>query len=197
MAAAFDHIRHDLLFVTPDERADLARAGVKTRGYWRGSDHIEEHVLHERGGPKIGVILLPPVPYSARNLPENRIHQLEMAVRRLRAKVRLVVAMSPWGYNLERDLFARADKNDLPDVLLGSGPGVGQALLAAGGKTAWIRAYTEGKSVMRVDVFAWPEHDSTFKWTEDKNIRMSLFGLTDQYQEDPRILTLMQSMGTD
>ncbi len=198
MAAAFDRIGHDLLFVTPDERTALARAGVKPRGYWLGSDKIEEHILHTHGGPRIGVILLPPTPYAAPTLPESRIHQLEMAVRRLRPKVRLVVALSPWGARKEQELLAHADRNSLPDILLGSGPGAGQTgELAAGGKIAWVRAYTEGKSVMRVDILAWPEHDSIFKWTEDKNIRMSLFGLTEQYQEDPRLLTLMQSMGTD
>ena len=48
-----------------------------------------------------------------------------------------------------------------------------------------------------LEVLAWPEENSTFKWTEEKNIRMTLFGLTDQYQENPQLLTLMQHMGTD
>ncbi|GAB6125434.1 hypothetical protein JCM14124_11400 [Humidesulfovibrio idahonensis] len=198
MAKAFDQLRHDLVFVTPAERASLAKAGVQTRAYWKGGEKLEQHILHSEGGPRIGVILLPPVAYSAPAVPENLIHQMENAVRKLRGSVKLVVVMSPWGYNKESELLTRADKGALPDVLLGSGPGMGLVgTLAAEGKTAWIRSFSEGKSVLRVEVLAWPEHSSTFKWTEEKNIRMSLFGLTDQYQEDPQMLTLMQHMGTD
>ncbi|OIO02141.1 MAG: hypothetical protein AUJ49_06695 [Desulfovibrionaceae bacterium CG1_02_65_16] len=198
VAAAFDHLHHDLLFVTPDERAALAKAGVRPRSSWKGSDRLEQHILHAEGGPRIGVILLPPVPYSAPRVPESRINQMEMAVHRLRASCKLVVVMSPWGYSKEQELLTRADKNNLPDILLGSGPGIGQTgVLAAGGKTAWVRSFAEGKSVLRIDILVWPEHNSTFKWTEEKNIRMSLFGLTDQYQEEPQMLTLMQTMGTD
>ena len=176
----------------------LARAGVKPRSQWKGSDHLEQHVLHSQGGPKIGVILLPPVAYSAPRVPESFINQMEMAVHKLRASCKLVVVMSPWGYPKEQELLNRADKNALPDILLGSGPGMGQTgLIVAGGKTAWIRSYTEGKSVLRIEILAWPERNSTFKWTEEQNIRMSLFGLTDQYQEEPQMLTLMQNMGTD
>ena len=198
MAKAFDQLRHDLVFVTPAERTVLAKAGVQPRSYWKGSGRLEQHILHSEGGPKIGVILLPPVAYSAPAVPESFIHQMEIAVRKLRATTKLVVVMSPWGYTKEQELLTRADKGALPDILLGSGPGIGLVgTLAAEGKTAWIRSFTEGKSVLRVQVLAWPEHNSTFKWTEEKNIRMSLFGLTEQYQENPELLTLMQHMGTD
>lgn len=198
MAKAFDSLHHDLLFVTPEERAALAKAGVHPRPAWVGSDKIEQHVLHTAGGPKIGVVVLPPVSYSAPRLSESLIHQTEIAVRKLRETTKLVVVMSPWGYPKEQEFLSKADKNALPDILLGSGPGIGQVGMIAGdGKTAWIRSFAEGKSVLRVEVLAWPEHNSTFKWTEEKNIRMSLFGLTDQYQEDPQMLTLMQRMGTD
>jgi hypothetical protein len=198
MARAFDLLHHDVLFVTPGERAMLAKAGVQPRRSWLGSDKLEQHILHSEGGPKVGVILLPPVPYSAPSVPENLIHQMENAVRHLRGSTRLVVVMSPWGFPKEQELLNRADKSALPDILLGSGPGIGQVGVVAGdGKTAWIRSFTEGKSVLRVEVLALPDRNSTFKWTEEKNIRMSLFGLTDQDQEDPQMLTLMQRMGTD
>jgi hypothetical protein len=66
--------------------------------------------------------------------------------------------------------------------------------LAAGGKCAWVRAYTQGKAVSRIDILAWPEHaNPNFKWTDQQNIRMTLVGLTDQFQDDPHMLPLMQS----
>jgi len=195
MAKAFDLLHHDLVFITPEERAQLKAAGVQPRASWHGSDHLEQHVLHTQGGPKIAVLLLPPLDARARSVPQNLIHQVHNAVQKARGSMQLIVAMSPWGYLHEQELLA--SQGPLPDILLGSGPGIGQTVLAAGGKTAWARSYSQGKSVLRIEIFAWPEHNSTFKWTDDKNIRMNLFGLTDQYQENPQMLTLMHSMGTD
>lgn len=196
LARAFDLLRHDLLFVTPYERGLLAKAGVKPRQRWLGSERLERHVLHTEGGPRVGVLLLPPLAPNARNIPPALNAEIAAAVQSLRATTKLVVAMSPWGYAFEQELLQGS--GPLPDVLLGSGPGLGLVgQMAAGGRTAWIRSFAQGKSVTRIEILAWPEHNSTFKWTEEQNIRMTLFGLTDHYQEDPQMLTLMQTVGTD
>jgi hypothetical protein len=184
-----------MLFVTPYERKLLAKAGVKPRASWRGSNDLETHILHS-GGPKVGVILLPPLSSAARGIPPLLMDEIAAAVQKLRTETGLVVAMSPWGYNMEQELLQ--SPGPLPDVLLGSGPGLGLVgQVAAGGRTAWIRSFAQGKSVIRVEIFTLPDRKSTFKWTEEQNIRMTLFGLTDDYPEDPNLLTLMQSMGTD
>lgn len=196
LARAFGLLRHDLLYVTPAERLMLTRAGVALKPEWVGSDRLETHILQAEGGPKVAVLILPPLSADAIAVPETYIHQLENLVHKLRGTVKLIVAMSSWGYVHELELLKA--KGPLPDVLLGSGPGIGLVgQLAAEGKTAWLRSFSQGKSILRLEVLAWPEHNPTFKWTEDKNIRMTLFGLTDQYQENPHMLTLMQNMGTD
>lgn len=197
MARAYDLLHNDLVFVSPYERGLLAKAGVQPRPYWRGSEHLEQHVLGPDNGHRVGVLLLPPLPDGAKDIPAALLHQIDEAVRRLRATTRLVVAMSPWGYTFEQELLKGATQ--LPDVLLGSGPGIGLVgNIAAMGKTLWVRAYPQGKAISRIDILAWPEHGNpNFKWTEDQNIRMTLFGLTDQYQDDPQMLSLMQGLGTD
>lgn len=195
MADAFDALRHDVLVVTPSERTVLARSGVKPRPYWRGSSRLEKHVL-KAGAVKVGLLVLPELPNGARGVPQNLIHGIENAVRDLRDATQIVVAMSPWGYAREQELL-KAD-GPLPHVLLGSGPGVGVAgMLANGGKTAWMRSYPEGKSVLCLETLELPHGDSTFKWTEGRNIRMTLYGLTDQYLEDQQMLMLMHTKGTD
>lgn len=196
MAKAFDKLHHDLLFVTPYERQVLAKAGIPPRSSWVGSERLEKHLLYAGAGTKVAVLVLPPLPRGAQSIPQNLIHQLENAVHSLRGTVNLIIAMSPWGYRHEQELLKA--QGSLPDILLGSGPGIGLVgTLAAGQNTAWIRSFSQGKSVIRIEVLAWPERTSTFKWTEGKNIRMTLFGLTDQYQENPEMLTLMHNMGTD
>lgn len=196
LAKAYDTLHYDVLFVTPYEREVLAKAGVAARPSWKGSQRLEQHMLSLDGKNKVAVLLLPPAPKGARALPQNLIHQVENAVQGLRGKVRLIVAMSSWGYALEQELLKSQGPH--PDVLLGSGQGIGLAgMIVGGGRTVWMRSFSQGKALSSIEVLAWPDENSTFKWTEGKNIRMTLFGLTDQYQEDPAMLTLMHNMGTD
>lgn len=195
MADAFDMLRHDVLVVTPSERAVLARCGVKARSYWRGSDRLEKHVLNA-GEIKVGLLVLPELPIGMRRVPQNLVHGIENAVRQLRGSTQIVVAMSPWGYAREQELLTA--EGPLPHVLLGSGPGVGvTGMLVSGGKTAWMRSYPEGKSLLSLEILDFPKGDSIFKWTEGRNIRMTLYGLTDQYKEDQQMLMLMHNKSTD
>ena len=119
MARAFDLLHHDLLFVTPAERAVLAKAGVKARPGWLGSDRLETHILQSEGGPKIAVLLMPPLAATAPAVPQNLIHQVENAVHRLRGTVKLIVAMSSWGYTHEQELLKA------PGPPAGHPPGLG------------------------------------------------------------------------
>ncbi|MBA4357386.1 MAG: hypothetical protein C0405_06635 [Desulfovibrio sp.] len=197
MTRAYDLLHNDLVFMAPYERAVMAKAGLQPRPGWHGSDRLEQLLLGPDAAHKIGVILLPPLSDAAPALPPALVRQIEDAVRTLRATTKLVVAMSPWGYTYEQDLLKTA--GPLPDILLGSGPGIGLVgNISAGGKTLWIRSFSQGKAMSRIDILAWPEHGNpNFKWTEEQNIRMTLFGLTDQYQDDQPMLSLMQSLGTD
>lgn len=197
MARAYDLLRNDLVFVSPYERAVMAKAGLHPHRSWRGSEHLEQHLLGPDAEHRVGVLLLPPLPEGATSLPPGLVRQVEDAVRSLRTRTRLVVAMSPWGYLREQELLGAP--GPLPDLLLGTGLGIGLAgNIEAKGKTLWVRAFAQGKSISRIDILAWPEHaNTTFKWTEAQNIRMTLFGLTDQYMEDSHMLSLMQSLGTD
>ena len=197
MTRAFDLLHNDLVFVTPFERAVMAKVGLLPRQNWRGSDRLEQHLLGADAAHRVGVILLPPLPSGAVSPPAGLVRQMEDTVRALRASTKLVVVMSPWGYSAEQDLLKT--RGPLPDILLGSGPGIGLVgNIVAAGKTLWVRAYTQGKALSRIDILAWPTHaDPNFKWTEEQNIRMNLFGLTDHYQEDPQVLSLMQGLGTE
>jgi len=121
MARAYDLLRNDLVFVSPYERAVMAKAGLHPHRSWRGSEHLEQHLLGPDAEHRVGVLLLPPLPEGATSLPPGLVRQVEDAVRSLRTRTRLVVAMSPWGYLREQELlpcrtccWARALASGLP-----------------------------------------------------------------------------------
>lgn len=196
LAKAFDLLRQDALFITPHEREIFAKQGLTPDPKSMGSDKLEQHVLPVQGGAKVGLLVLPPLLEQAKTPTPALLAQIDAAVRKLRATTQLVVALSPWGFGPEQELLKSTIA--LPDLLLGSGNGIGLVgNISPEGHVAWVRGFGQGKAMHRIDILAFPDRKSTFKWTEDQNIRMSLIGLTEQYQEDADMLRLMRGMGTD
>lgn len=198
LAKAYDLMGYDALLVSRHERGLMGKAGVRPRDFWLGGGALETRIL-KAGKARVGLITLPDLPQpmgQAPGLPAGTAQEVEAAVRTLRAQSDLVVALSDWGYVREQLLLTGG--TELPDILLGSGPGiglVGQKMRDQ--RVMWIRSFSQGKGVERIDVLSWPVRNSTFKWTEEQNIRMSLDGLTDQYADDRRVLGLIRTMGTD
>ena len=196
LAKAFDLMRYDALYVSQYERGLLTKAGIAPHPNWFGSANLETHTFKLRGGNKAGLIILPPLKDAHQPLPPGLLHSISEAVTKLRATTQIVLALSSWGYSYEQELLNSTGV--LPDLLLGSGTGIGfVGNKSANGKVLWIRPYAQGKSVERIDIYEWPERTVNFKWTDEQNVRMSLFGLTDQLKDDRRVLSLIQTMGTD
>lgn len=199
LAKAYDLMGYDALLVSGHERALMAKAGVKPRPWWRGGGKLDSHVFKLGKAPHqldVGVVYLPHLPDNELTLPPQAAREVSEAVKTLRASSDLVVGLSDWGYSREQALLSSGQ--DMPDLLLGSGPGIGlTGQRMAGGRTMWIRSYSQGKGVERIEILALPERKSTFAWTEGQNIRMNLDGLTDQYADDRRVLGLLRTTSTD
>jgi len=196
LAKAFDLMGYDVLHVSEHERAALNKAGIKPRKYWRGAGPLESQVLSLKNGLKVGLLILPPLHTPGKTVPPQVLAQVSQAVLKLRPHTSLIIAMCAWGYFYEQELVNSTGA--LPDLVLGSGPGIGLVgTKSANAKVMWIRPFAQGKSVERIDLYALPERNANFKWTEEQNIRMTLFGLTDQVTDDRRVLSLIQTMGTD
>lgn len=190
---------YDALLVSSHERSLMAKAGVKPRPWWKGGGKLDTHVFKVGTTPhqvNVGVIYLPHLPDNERDLPPAAAREVGAAVKALRAASSVVVGLSDWGYPREQALLSSGE--EMPDLLLGSGPGVGlTGQRMVNGRTIWIRSYTQGKGIERIELLALPERNSTFAWTEGQNIRMSLDGLTDQYADDRQVLNLLRTMSTD
>lgn len=199
LAKAFDLMGYDAQLVSSHERRLLEKAGVKPRPWWRGGGRLDRQVFKLGKAPNqlsVGVLFLHHLPDNQKTLPPQAAHEVAEAVKELRASCDLVVGMSDWGYQREQALLSSPEP--MPDLLLGSGPGIGlTGQRMQNGRVLWVRSFAEGKGMQRIEILRLPERKSTFAWTEGQNIRMNLDGLTDQYADDRRVLGLLRTMGTD
>lgn len=199
LAKAFDLMGYDAQLVSRHERGLLHKAGVKPRAWWRGGERLESRVLPlSRAGRsvKVGVLYLQQLPDKQQVLPSQAAREVSQAVTSLREQCDIVVGLSDWGYQREQALLSSTEP--MPDILLGSGPGIGlTGQRMQNGRVLWVRSFSEGKGVHRLEILVLPERKSTFAWTEGQNIRMNLDGLTDQYADDRRVLDLFRTMSTD
>lgn len=199
LAKAYDLMGYDAQLVSLHERGLLDKAGVKPRPWWRGGGRLDSQVFKLGKAPhavNVGVLYLNHLPDNQATLPSGAVQNVAEAVKDLRLKADVVVALSDWGYQRERALLSSAEP--MPDILLGSGPGIGlTGMNMQAGRVLWIRSFAEGKGMQRIELLRLPERNSTFAWTEGQNIRMNLDGLTDQYADDRRVLDLLRTTSTD
>jgi hypothetical protein len=197
LAKAYGMINFDLGLLTPGEAGAMRKAGVNLPGQWITAEAVTQTQLPLPGGGAVGFVLFPPLTPTEKEAPKDLIAQISKAVETQRKKSNIVVGLSPWGYFVEL-LYLRSNDAVLPDVLLGSGPGPGfKGMVAGEGRAYWMRAYSLGKALNRLEVLAWPKREAGFRWSDDMDIRSLNVGLTDQFKEDPAIAVLFEGMETD
>lgn len=103
-----------------------------------------------------------------------------------------MIGMTDWGWPAERD-YLEARPRAVPDILLGSGPGMGiNGRIEADGKCLWARPYDKGRTINRIRVMAWPERTKDFTWQEPESVRCFSVGLGDMYEENPDVSAILQ-----
>lgn len=196
LSQAYADLNVDLGALLPGEGAAMRRAGAVLPRQWVAVAAVTQVELPLPGGGAAGFVLFPPLGPGETEAPTGLIERIGQAVETLRKKDRLVLGVSPWGYFIEQ-VYLRSPTS-LPDVLLGSGPGPGfKGIIDDSGHCYWVRSYTQGKALNRLDVLAWPRRDGSFRWQDDVNVKTLNVGLTEQLQEDPAVSALFDGMDTE
>lgn len=188
MAKAYALLGYDAGALTPAEATLLEKNGATMPESFGVLGPAPAVTTIRIGDIPIGIVRFPDVPKGAQSIPPELAARTAEAAATLRGKVRLVVGLSGWG-STDEAAFIRAHPGAV-DVLLGSGPGLGSAGSAvADGKTLWSRAYTQGKTVNRIDIFSLPDSDA-FTWKPQTGFHAEVISLDDHYAADPEIQKL-------
>ena len=179
--------------LTPVEAKALAEHDVAPPANWLTlSDKDVQTTVLEKSGAKIGVVFFPMLKNPKAQPGDDMIQKIDKEVAKLRPTVSLVVGVSPWGVESEAYFLERA--KTVPDVLLGSGPGVGFAAKPAqNGRTLWVHTYNKGKAIYSLDVLQWPTTKG-FKWELGTGFTTQAIILDETYPADPAMESLFEGV---
>jgi hypothetical protein len=188
MARVFALMGYDLGLLAPQEAAMLDQAGANPGDAFASPDGVEMTTLALDDGRTAGVVLFPPPPPGENASSSEMIQAVDRAVQELAQNSDLTLGVSQWGYFNERTYLKQAQSP--VDILLGSGPGLAlSGKIAAQGRCLWVRPYSRGKSMMKIEVFRWPKRGG-FQWTKE-SVRATSVPLDATVRQDPEAASIL------
>ena len=195
LKASYEMMQYDLGLITDFEIHEFKDNGLIPPEQWIFAAE-PRYVLIEKQGVRIGVILFPELPEGVKEPPIKIVKEIGRIVEDRRNETDILVGISSWGLWVEQAYLQT--KTAIPDLLLGSGPGVEVAgAILNNGKVFWARSAAKGKSVTRIDLTDLPRNNTQFVWAENSNIHFESPALTDSYIEDINVLSVTAGTGVE
>lgn len=186
MARVYGQLGYDagLLFEAEKSALEKGQAAVPP-GFV--TPRVPETALVRVSDKTVGLVFLPDT--YGKTPPSTLMNQAVETAVALSGKADLVIGLSSWGIDAEQLLVGRAD--GAFHILIGGGPGRGLVgMPMAFGKTLWVRPYSDGKGVGRIDAFSWPEPGKGDVWIKS-SLRFDVLPLRDDLPDDPAVAALL------
>jgi len=199
MVRALELMDYSAGVLAGSEHALLAAKNIAAPTGWTVLRTSPEYKLIRTGRKTIGILMFP----EEAALKDGRLDATHLkAISSMAAKLRtdrvdLLIGISPWGQRAEQTFLSSTPP--VVDLLLGSGPGSGlTGRVMQEGRTMWVRPYSKGKALNRIEIRELPTRDKAWKWITGKNIVCSLGLLDSGVRPDPTITNILASgSGTD
>lgn len=187
LSRALGIMGYDVGCLSRDEAGFLAGFGIAPPAWQRTAKDAPVTIVTTAAGDKVGFLRFPPLPPGADGPSEETMDRLSRAIGQLRRDVRLVVALSEWGWVGEQE-YLSAEPKDLPDILLGSGNGSGvNGRILGSGRCLWVRAYDKGRSIAEISILKWPDRKNSFAWNPGTNYNTKSIGMNDLIKDNPAV----------
>ena len=181
----FQALDYDLGAQTAQVTRNMREKGLAPPQGWMSQDSKLQSRVFQVGETRIGVLVFPPQPEN----PGDFSHIAELA-RKMGDEVSLLLGMSPWGANREREFLRQ--RPGVLDILLGGGSGPSfKAKYPGSGETLWIRPYTEGKAVHSISL-ASPSAQGHSSLDPQKALDIQLLMLKDDIPRNPNIKEIIR-----
>lgn len=185
-------MKYDIGLLAKGEADALAGQNIPFSASRKTASEAPVTIVATRDGDLIGFIRFPSLRPGQDMPSRDLIDKLSRRIQVERSKVRLVVALSDWGWIGEREYLAQNPKA-VPDLLLGSGHGSGvNGRVEAKGRCLWVRPYDKGRTISKIQLMTWPDRSIFFTWKEPENIRCYSIGLGDEYSDNPDVSAILQ-----
>lgn len=216
---AYEHFQAHAVYLSDPASQWLAKAGAQTPENFQHTGLKANSRIIDLQGYKIGLVFFgSPPPAQPTNAPDNtkiapsasrstltpRPAAAESYVlymrdaleeaRRLGSQVHLLIGVSPWGSDAEREFLPQAE--GLFHLLLGGGPGpsfafAGSERVSPAPRLIWSRPNPEGRSVTLIKLYEWPQGGSWADWRPEISFESVQMHLTPAIPEDPEVVRLL------
>lgn len=192
LAKAFEYLKYDVSFIGRDEARRLSDLGVAPENTRLSAKEEPITVRVTPDGHRIGFLRLPSLPEGEHIPSPELIKEIAGIIKRERANTDLLVGIADWGWVGEREYIGQSPEF-MPDILLGSGLGSGAiGRMDDNRRCSWNRPYEKGKTVVEVQLFAWPDRTKPAAWEAQDAIQSISIGLGDKYLDNPDVDALFQ-----
>jgi hypothetical protein len=194
LAKVHELMGYDAAILTPLEEHALAAAKAPLPKSFTLVDTVKTRVL-KVGDADIGLVMAPPLKSERMPPSLEEMNAVIDAAKALKPKVKLLIALTPWGIVPEKQLIDLGA--GVFHVVLGSGQGSGlTGRLDADGRTAWVRAFMKGKALSEIRILAWPAGDD-FKWISNQTVLFGAKALDDRYPEDQAVVDMLRPLNQE
>ena len=193
-AKAYEMLGYDRVYCTAREAAWLEKNSGPLPSFLHPVGEEVGTDIISVGNSKIGLVLFPELEPDAREPRQSTLREIKNAAKELRPEVNLLIGMSPWGISLEQQFLNTSDP--VFDIILGAGPGRGLVgELSQTDSVLWARAYSKGKYLQFIHVFAWPDPGHNPKLVLEQNVAVEIKPLDEETPEVREIRKLFENAG--
>jgi hypothetical protein len=193
VARAHAAMRYDAMLLTPADLALVGDSAPKGLARWTTAPMQTKGEILARSGLRIAFVRFP-MPTGPDGRPtEQQTREVVAEGFHLRGEADVVIGISPWGVSAEQAFLGHFSGSAQPfDVLLGGGPGPGHGgKMAAGGFTAWLRPYAQGKTVHVIRLENIPKRQRQAQAKREVDVRFDVVSLDDKISADRVVDTLL------
>ncbi len=171
---AYNYLKVDAGRLSPYTAGWLKKsAGAVPSGFSVVDDAPVAVSMNTRAGV-VGVLFFPVGKNPGRTPTEEQFAQVVKAGNKLKFSSDLVIGVSPWGMQGERDFLPHAQ--GVFDCLLGAGegPGFAQSISGSAPGVLWARPDTSGRAVNVIEIMELPTRGQAGNWLEGITFKASL-----------------------
>jgi len=191
LAKAFDLMKYDIGLLAQGEADGMDKTLLPLDSTRKTARSEPVKVVTTSTGDRIGFIRLPSLPKGEDVPSKKMIQKISLMVKKEQEQVKLLIALSDWGWIAEREYLAQ-NPTYVPDILMGSGYGSGvSGRIQADKRCFWIRPYDKGRTLCEIEIFNWPDRTTKFEWEAPADIKALSVGLGDQYQDNPDVSAIL------
>ena len=182
LAKIYEKLGYDLKVLTQKEALTFKNLHINLNGWIFPGANPEIRQINVLDNV-VSIVILPE---NVRSLKDKGIKE---KLNKVKKGSHLVIALSPYGYEKERELLTKYNYNNIFDILLGSGKGPAFTCRQIKQRCLWIRPISRGQAIYFIKI---KHFSSKPQLIPGKTIEIIRRYITEDIPPDPEIKSILK-----